>query len=366
MNIKVWAGVIALSLASIIPAAASPTLTVIQKFDGTNGATGDDPNAMILASDGNFYGITYLHIGTVFKVTPGGQFTTIFSLPPNNPNRFFYGDFFTGIVEGPDGFLYVTVRGSNNNPNPMVFRISKSGTDFQVMLNFAPLALSVASDGNFYGTTGGIGTGVVFRLSTSGTYTVLSTNSGGMLVESLNKQATDGNFYGTCYSSWWHVCRVSTSGQVTPIFEYPTGTNGRSPANGILTQGSDGLLYGVAVGGSGATASVVFQLSTSGSYQELYQTGYCTPKSGCPMVLPASDGNLWIADPPADSVYSVTTSGVLLETVSFSSQPNPYAHPQLLVQAPSGILFGTTGEPNPAYNAPGSVFSINAGLPPPK
>jgi hypothetical protein len=82
------------------------------------------------------------------------------------------------------------------------------------------------------------------------------------------------------------------------------------------------------------------------------------------MVLQASDGNLWIADPPQDAVYSITTSGTLLQAVSFSSQPNADAHPQLLIQASSGILYGTTGEPNPAYNDYGSVFSINAGLPP--
>jgi hypothetical protein len=83
-------------------------------------------------------------------------------------------------------------------------------------------------------------------------------------------------------------------------------------------------------------------------------------------VLQASDGNLWIADPPQDAVYSVTTSGTLLQTVSFSSQPNRYAHPQLLVQGSSGIFFGTTGEPNPTFNDVGSVFSLDAGLPPPR
>jgi hypothetical protein len=61
-------------------------------------------------------------------------------------------------------------------------------------------------------------------------------------VDSLNRQASDGNFYGTCYSSWYHVCRVTTSGQVTAIFQLATGANGRIPANGILTQGSNGLL----------------------------------------------------------------------------------------------------------------------------
>ena len=352
--------VLAASLLTAASAGAVPTLTVRHTFNGTNG---DDPNSLIQASDGNFYGTTYLGVGTVFQVTPAGHFKTVFSLPPQNPNRFFYGDYFTSVVEGLDGFLYITARGSNNNPNPMVFRISKSGSDYQVVLQEAPYGLSVASDGNFYGSDGN----GIFRLTTNGTYTLLSSeSSNGFTVESFNQQATDGNFYGTCYSSWYHVCQVTTSGQVTPIFEYATGTNGRIPANGILTQGSDGLLYGVAAGGPGDTAfQVVFQLSTSGSYAELYQLGGCTPKTGCSMVLQASDGNLWIADPPQESVYSITTGGRLLQTVSFSSQPNADAHPNLLIQDnSSGILFGTTGEPNPAYYDYGSVFSINAGLPP--
>ena len=355
--------VLAACLFTVTSAGATDTLSVIHKFVGGN--DGDDPNSLIQASDGNFYGTTYLGVGTVFQVTPAGQFTTVFFLPPQNPNRYFYGDYFTSVVEGPDGFLYVIANGSNNNPNPMLFRISKSGKHFQVVLQEAPYSLSAASDGNFYGSD----TNGVFRLSTSGIYTLLSSQtSSGFVVESLSKQATDGNFYGTCYSSWYHVCQVTTSGQVTPIFEYPTGTNGRAPANGFLTQGPDGFLYGVAVGGPSDTGlQAIFQLSTSGSYRELYQTNGCTPKTGCSMVLPASDGNLWIANPTGDDVYSITASGTLLQTASFSSQPNADAHPDILIQDSfSGLLFGTTGEPNPAYNDLGSVFSINAGLPPPR
>jgi hypothetical protein len=358
--------VVALTFALIATSAgATDTLTVIHKFVGGN--DGNEPNWLIQASDGNFYGTTYLGVGTVFQVTPAGQFKTVFFLPPQNPNRYFYGDYFTSVVEGPDGFLYVIARGSNNNPNPMLFRISKSGSDYQVVLQEAPFSLSVASDGNFYGVDGN----GIFRLSTSGIYTLLSaTGSSGFIVEGFNKQVTDGNFYGTCYpvaNGPQHVCRVTTSGAVTPIFQYPTGSNALFPANG-LTQGPDGFLYGVAVGGpSGTSFQVIFQLSTSGSYREVYQiNNYCTPKTGCSMVLPASDGNLWIADPPQESVYSITTGGVLLQTVSFSSQQNPYAHPHLLIQASSGILYGTTGEPNPAYYDVGSVFSLDAGLPPPR
>jgi hypothetical protein len=165
------------------------------------------------------------------------------------------------------------------------------------------------------------------------------------------------------------VCRVTTSGEVTPIFEYPKEPDGYAlfPANGLLTEGLDHLLYGVAVGGpSGISYQVIFQLSLSGSYREIHRINhYCTPKTGCSKALPASDGNLWITDPVAESVFSITaTNGALLQTVSFSSQPNPDAHPNLLLQAPSGILYGTTGEPNPSFGDAGSVFSINAGLPP--
>jgi hypothetical protein len=137
--------------------------------------------------------------------------------------------------------------------------------------------------------------------------------------------------------------------------------------NGILTQGSDGFLYGVDGPPSNISFQVIFQLSTSGSHREIYQINhYCNGKTGCSRVIQASDGNLWIADPVGDSIYSVTTSGTLLQTVSFSSQPNRYAHPQLLIQASSGILFGTTGEPYSSFGDVGSVFSLDAGLPPPR
>jgi hypothetical protein len=341
-----WVGVIALSFASITFAGASDTVTVLHAFGGSN--PGNDPDSLIQASDGNFYGTTYLPDSIVFKVTPSGQFTTLYKAPNN-------GGYYGGVVEGPDGFLYVNAG--------TIFRISKSGAGFKVMANSGAWGLSLASDGNFYGSD----SNGIFRLTTKGTYTLLSSqSSNGFYVESFNKQATDGNFYGICYpvsSGWWHVCQVTTSGQVTPIFEYPTGTNGRSPANGILTQGSDGFLYGVADGGPGDVAfQVIFELTTSGSYAELYQSTGCTPKTGCSMVMQASDGNLWITNPRAESVFSITTSGTLLQTVSF----NGIGHPSRLIQASSGILYGTTGEPDPSYGDAGSVFSLNADLPPPR
>ena len=63
-------------------------------------------------------------------------------------------------------------------------------------------SLIQATDGNFYGTTpdGGSGFGTVFRMTPSGTVTVLHDFAGGTDgadPEASLIQATDGNFYGT-------------------------------------------------------------------------------------------------------------------------------------------------------------------------
>ena len=338
--------VLAAAMFVVTSAVASDTVTVLHTFGGSN--PGDDPDSLIQASDGNFYGTTYLPRSIVFKLTPSGQFTVLYTAPS--------GGYYGGVVEGPDGFLYVAAGD--------IFRISKSGTGYKVIDNSGVglYGFSLASDGNFYGSD----SNGIFRLTTNGTYTLLSSaSSNGFYVESFSKQATDGNFYGICYNDpvpgWWHVCQVTTSGQVTAIFEYPKGTNGRSPVTPfILTQGLDGFLYGVAYVGSGQSTQVIFQLSTSGSYAEIYQLGSCTPKTGCDMVMQASDGNLWVAAPVQQTVYSISTGGALLQTVG------GVGHASRLIQATSGILYGTTGEPDPSYGVAGSLFSLNAGLPPPR
>jgi uncharacterized repeat protein (TIGR03803 family) len=68
-------------------------------------------------------------------------------------------------------------------------------------------ALIQATDGNFYGTTfsdGTFGSGTVFKMTPSGTVTVLhaftgGTTDGGGPVAGLI-QAIDGNFYGTAHN----------------------------------------------------------------------------------------------------------------------------------------------------------------------
>lgn len=88
-------------------------------------ADGGFPQAFILGSDGNFYGVTStggLNYGTIFQMTPGGTLTTLhsFDQPVNedgygtgtllvqDTNGTFYGTSFEGgnVVSGPYGTVF--------------------------------------------------------------------------------------------------------------------------------------------------------------------------------------------------------------------------------------------------------------------
>jgi uncharacterized repeat protein (TIGR03803 family) len=158
------------------------TLTTLHSFGGSDGT---NPYAgLVQATDGNFYGTTQNGgtdgDGTVFKITPSGTLTTLHSFGGSdgaNP----YG----GLVQGTDGNFYgTTFNGGNLSCEApygcgTVFRITPSGTlttlySFGTNSNSPAAGLIQAADGSFYGTTflGGnlscnapYGCGTVFSLT---------------------------------------------------------------------------------------------------------------------------------------------------------------------------------------------------------
>src|ERR1017187_6874710 len=110
--------------------------------------------------------------GTLFRISPGGAYTNLYSfgISPNdgvNPSD--------GLVQGSDGNLYgTTFQGGTTNQNTYfgtgygtVFRIGLDGV-YTNLYSFSgypsdgelPFAgLVQGSDGNFYGTTSAGGTG---------------------------------------------------------------------------------------------------------------------------------------------------------------------------------------------------------------
>src|SRR5258706_8725221 len=139
---------IALSAVAAPGYAAAPTITVLHAFNGTDGISPYAP--LFQASDGNFYGTT-LHggddghgcvqgcDGTVFKLTPQGQFTLLHTFVGGGSAPFYREgrNPWGGLVEGPDGYLYgttfvggVATRASDGAIVPAdgtVYRISKTG-----------------------------------------------------------------------------------------------------------------------------------------------------------------------------------------------------------------------------------------------
>ena len=87
---------------------------VLHSFDGTDGATPDA--GLIQGSDGNFYGTTAgigmgfgSSNGTVFKITPAGALTTLYSFC-GQPNCADGAHPQASLIQGSDGNFYGTTQ----------------------------------------------------------------------------------------------------------------------------------------------------------------------------------------------------------------------------------------------------------------
>lgn len=251
-------------------------------YDFTGGADGGYPEAApILGPDGSFYGVASVgggssNCGTIYKLTQTVftvlyQFDKVHGCNPAAP-----------MVLGTDGNFYGTTVNGGTEGGGVVFQLklcAGKSSMVTVLANFDQTngypwsPVIQGSDGNFYGTTSGTanwgyqgsGTGMVFKITASGTLTALHTLNGttdgsspfGGLV-----QATDGNLYGTAawfgtpYADGPLFCNAcGTLFQVTPGGTYSVlynfeGFTGFEPSTTLL-QHTNGLLYGGTLLGGG-------------------------------------------------------------------------------------------------------------------
>jgi uncharacterized repeat protein (TIGR03803 family) len=195
----------------------SPTTgshTIIYDFcSQPNCADGQDPNALIQATDGNFYGTTtvanYGYPGTVFKLTPTGTLTTLhnFCLQPcsdgTNPR--------TALVQASDGNFFGTTYNGGDCNDGVVFEITPAAVEtplysFCSAEGSGASALFQGSGGEFFGTSQNYGlnnAGTAFKITSGGALTLLynfcsqpDCADGSQPLAGV-VQATDGNFYGT-------------------------------------------------------------------------------------------------------------------------------------------------------------------------
>ncbi len=234
--------------------------TDLHDFSNTGGDGAQPASPPIQATDGNMYGTTYgggaNGNGAIYKLTPGGTLTILYSFKNTtdgiNPSA--------SLVQGTDGNLYGSTVNHGANFYGVLFKITTKGK-LTVLHSFngtdgsQPVApLIQGTDGNFYGTTaqgGSNNQGVAFKISPSGKYTMFhsfAAATDGLSPATAMVQATDSNFYGTTnpyYDNRDSLYKITPKGVFSIVYQF-NGSNtslGIGLANGPV-QHTDGLLYG--------------------------------------------------------------------------------------------------------------------------
>jgi len=399
-------------------ASSAQTLTTLASF---NGSDGSGPSAaLIQGPDGKFYGTTSgggpnepNGGGTVFEISSIGEITDLYFFcsqsgctDGSTPDA--------GLVLGIDGNFYGTTSlGGANGHYGTIFKITPSG-NLTTLYSFCGQALCTdggystggliqGPDENFYGTAfaGGIGDaqwcsggcGTVFKITPQGTYTVLHSFAG-YNTEGAGPSAglvlgRDGNFYGTTTNGGAHnecplgcgtVFKITPKGTLTTLYSFCAQqgcTDGSAPYAG-LTFARDGNFYGTTSNGGTKGAGTAFKITPAGMLTTMYN--FCSqtncsdgqmPEGG---LLQATDGNVYGTVPiggayTAGSIFTIGSTGVLTTLYSFCSNgypdcldgSKPYAG---LFQSTNGKLYGTTSGGGIFGYCCGTVFSVDMGLGP--
>ncbi len=357
-------------------AAVAQTFSVLHTFQYF--PRGAEPYAPVNRDpQGNIYGTTYgggpYNAGVVFKLDSAGNETVLHTFTGGVDG----GNPYAGIVADSNGNLYgVTYQGGtagagvNKRGAGVVFKIDTTG-HFTVLYAFTggtdggnPYAGVILDPaGNLYGTTyygGASGYGVVYRLSPANQETILYSFTGGL--DGGNPYAgltldSTGNLYGTTYGGGGHavgvVYTVSAAGQETVLYSFggPLTAAGSHPYAGVVLD-SAGNIYG-------AAANVAYKLDTSGKFATLYQffdsgvlSGFARDAAGN-MYITLNPGGSW----PNGAVFKLNTSGKISLLCKFSGSVvgafGPNAGPIL---DSSGNLYGATSFQGTA----GIIYEIEA------
>ena len=246
-----------------------------------------------------------------------------------------------GLVKAGDGNYYGTTKNGGDWNRGSIFRVTPAGeiTTIHSFRSELPVGnLTLGNDGVLYGATGdshGGSAGEIFGITTSGIfseYYPLDRSATGSYFQPLVK-AADGQLYGTALDGGTGFCgtvfRFSPSAptKFTTIHAFThSGSLGQAP--GPLTAGSDGLLYGATATGGGSGGGAIFKMTTGG--QATLIGGMSAAGIGIPKGRLALDflggiyGSASVKNSGlADLVFKMSSSGVVSTVRSLSGFHDP-------------------------------------------
>jgi uncharacterized repeat protein (TIGR03803 family) len=284
---------------------------------------------------------------------------------------------YSGLVaQGRDGNLYSTSP-SGGGGNGSVFKMTPSGT-LTVLHNFTGGAdggfpnggLTLGADGNFYGTTttGSGCCGTIFKITPKGVLTTLhsfgGTDGGGPLSPPI--LGSDGNYYGTTIgivgAPYGTIYKITSAGKFTKIYTFDR-THGAYP-DAPLIQGTDGNFYGTTVSGGSNSSGTIFKVTSAGKPTVLFNCDGAHGVSPVGPLVQALDGNFYGTTfgggvSNVGTIFRMTPAGKVTVLHSYNFSPDGGRPNSGLVQGTDGLFYGSAQQGGTIGF--GTVYKVDVG-----
>ncbi len=306
---------------TVFKIAPDGTEKVLHGFFGSPDAGQPSYGSVTLDAEGNVYGTTIQGgeggDGAVYKVTPGGRESVLYSFPAGVDGMWPLG----GLTRDGAGNVYGTTSQGGTDGNGVVFEFTPGGTE-SVLYSFGypptdgarpDFSLTRDSSGNLYGTTsfGGASydVGTIFEVTASGTQSPLYSfkgypTDGAYPSGAMILREPSGDLYGVTDEGGAYnagaLFKLTPTGTESVLLNFNGGSGGNDPMGGLASDAA-GNLYGTTVeGGSGTGCEygcgVLFELTATGTEVLLHDFNLGSSSDGAfPMggVIRDPSGNLY-------------------------------------------------------------------------
>jgi uncharacterized repeat protein (TIGR03803 family) len=364
---------------ALIQPSSAQTFTVLHEFAGVPNDGSGPRGGLVRDSAGNFFGTTFsggaVGEGTLFKMTPAGRESTLFSF--SNSDGSFPA---SSLVFDAAGNMYGTADEGPGGAG-VLFQVAKDGTEvifhaFQGGQNSVAAVPSggVVKDaaGNFYGATllGGLGFGTIYRVDPTGNLRVLYNFQGradgaspqGPLVRDAN-----GNIFGAALEKGsggaGTIFKLASNGTLTVLHSFTGSRDGKAPQGGLLLDGA-GNLFGSTFAGGDTGNGTIFEIAKIGGFRRLHTfSGATDGTNPNGTLIRDATGNTYGTAQlggalSLGTVFKLTPAGQLIVLHSFTGEDDGATPFSGVLRDAAGNIFGTAEQNFLIDQRGGTVFKI--------